>query len=475
MPKDHQSTQNPFYSNTGPVILPKGTIGLRSWRRERLRRQRRNRRIAALGIIIIVILGAILIGMVQPAGEKIPGHHRKISIPSVRGPLPSILSIVDQQNNVQSIMVLAPYQNSVGGSVLIIPPNLLTQVVPGGPQAISNALVSTPKAPGSEKLIATVENLLGVEVGSSITIDYLDLESLLQGAGTLRINLPYQISPSQGSSGASFGPGEVSIAPSQIGDFISDVSSVGETEQMTRIGEFINQWISTFKATPIRGAVSSTSQPVATSTPPSSTSTSTPPSSRTTSTSTPPGSRTTSTSTPPSSASTLPSVDSIAWASQLFSYLRMLSRGLPAIEVLPVSEIAAVAPGAPNEFQINQSRYESLVSMIFPAQANQYIVRPKVQLLNGTGALGVDEQAISRIVPLTKVVLSGNACSALTNGQQPCFGYKTTQIITYDSLGRDFAKKVQRMLGFGTILRSSDRGGIVDMTVIIGADFHVNG
>ena len=428
------------YGNTGPVVLPKGTLGMRSWRRERQKRQRRNRRLAGLLIVSLVVAGSFFVVRFHSTGRTPKrGHHGLHRTTGRSGILPLAMAVSDQSGDVQAILVIAPYFSGRGGSVLVIPPNLLTMVVPGGPQEITNALESTPNSPASEKLIATLENLLGIQVGSSISVNYLGLESLLDGVGPVTVNLPTQITPAQGSPGESFGPGPTSVAPSQVGDFISDTSGGGSVEQLARIGQLFNGWVNAIRT---QG------------------------SSRQNTTSSQPG----------SGGSTSTGVGSqVPGAGMVAKYLDDLAKGTPEIEVIPATEIAAPTQGAPQEFQFDQAQYETLAPGLYPDQAFTYRNRPKVQLLNGTGALGVDEQGILRIVPYAQVTLTGNACTTQSSGQQACFGYNHTEIITYDKTGVQDAAKVQRMLGLGTILHSYNPGGIVDMTVIIGADFHVNG
>jgi hypothetical protein len=60
------------------------------------------------------------------------------------------------------------------------------------------------------------------------------------------------------------------------------------------------------------------------------------------------------------------------------------------------------------------------------------------------------------------VTLSGNADR---------FDYATTQIVYYDDGHLDDAKAIQKALGVGELVKSLTGLDVVDVTVVVGADF----
>lgn len=407
------------------MVLPRGATGVRSWRRERLRRQRRQRRLAAAVLFLAVLGAAVLVGMESPAGERTSTTvAAPAPVPPV-GPLPTLLVVTDNSANVVDLAVLIPLLSGKGGSIVAMPTETVTEIVPGGAQPISAALVSTPNAPGDEKMISSVENMLGISVPSIAVVDFTQLSTMLEPTGGLHVDLPDSIIPNPDTEGNTFYAGPNLVSASEVGSFLSDQSAAGTTEQVQRFGLLVQAWADALRSDPQAA---------------------------------------------PSSASTA------VGAGALGKTLTALSRGAAVVAPLPLQEIPAESPGAPIEYQLNSAQYLQMLPSLDPGQPGALEPRPKVQLLNGTGGLGLDEEAMVKLEPWVQVTLSGNACTPQgSQAQISCFGYATTKIITYDSRGREAAQRVRQLLGTGEILRSTGSSDIVDMTVIVGADFHVSG
>ncbi len=428
-------------TSSPPVVLPKGATGVRAWRRERVKRQKRRRRAAAVGVFLAVVAAAVLVWMQAPAGDRTSSSLGPANTVPAVGPLPCLLTVTGDGGAVAGIAALVPRPDGRGGTVLAIPPNTITEVVPGGQQALSTALATTPNAPGPDKMVATVENMLGISVRSIAVASFSQLGTLLSPAGTLHVVLSVPIKPANGSSGESFGPGAVAVAPGQVGDFLSDVSAAGPTEQASRLATLVQAWTIAIRAHPSASGFGSAGTTVAS------------------------GGQASTTMAPP-----------VTGASSLTTALTQLARGTTLVELLPVDEIPAESPGAPVEFQVDQKQLFTILPALVPGQPGALEPRPKVQLLNGTGGLGLDEEAMLALEPWVDVSLSGNACTPqATSSKFTCFGYGKTRIITYDARGRADAVRVARLLGTGEILTSTANSDIVDMTVIVGADFHVSG
>jgi polyisoprenyl-teichoic acid--peptidoglycan teichoic acid transferase len=89
----------------------------------------------------------------------------------------------------------------------------------------------------------------------------------------------------------------------------------------------------------------------------------------------------------------------------------------------------------------------------------------RVQVLNGVGVPGVGQQVDRRLDRgAFRIVLSDNASS---------FDFDTTQIIIYDESERalEAARRVQELLGVGTIQVSRQPQSVIDLTIVVGADF----
>jgi hypothetical protein len=88
--------------------------------------------------------------------------------------------------------------------------------------------------------------------------------------------------------------------------------------------------------------------------------------------------------------------------------------------------------------------------------------RPRVEVLNGTGAVGLAQEIASQIVPAgAQVTLAGNV---------PKFGLKETQVVYYRGDDRGRAQQLLRALGCGSLKHADTEIGVVDVTILAGAD-----
>ena len=111
-------------------------------------------------------------------------------------------------------------------------------------------------------------------------------------------------------------------------------------------------------------------------------------------------------------------------------------------------------------YRVRQSDLDSVLKSALPGAP---VGRVRVQILNGSGALGVAEQVASRLVPTgARVVLTGNADS---------FAYRQTQVVFYERSKQAAALAVQKALGAGRLVFSRRPLDVVDVTLVIGKDF----
>jgi hypothetical protein len=149
-------------------------------------------------------------------------------------------------------------------------------------------------------------------------------------------------------------------------------------------------------------------------------------------------------------------------------YLDALRRSSPSIDLLPVEALDA---GAGSElYKVRDDELEALVKSSLPdAVARGAAGRPRVQVLNGTGAVGVAQHVTLRLVqpPLrARVAYTGNADS---------FEHDETQVVFYDRKDQAMAERVRDALGVGRVVLSRVPLGIVDVTVVVGRDFEPPG
>lgn len=90
---------------------------------------------------------------------------------------------------------------------------------------------------------------------------------------------------------------------------------------------------------------------------------------------------------------------------------------------------------------------------------------PRVQVLNGVGTPGIGRAVEERI--------GGGRMRIVASDNAPSFDQETTRIVIYDDSDRSraTAEWVQQQLGVGTIQVSRQPQSVVDVTIVVGADF----
>lgn len=142
--------------------------------------------------------------------------------------------------------------------------------------------------------------------------------------------------------------------------------------------------------------------------------------------------------------------------------LAAAARSQMRFEALPVAQLSA----APDEelFSIERDEVRQTMADEFGwALFGSDGVRPRVELLNGTGAAGVTRTVANAVVPAGgEVTLTGNV---------PGFGVETTQVVYYRDEARDDAERMIESLGLGTLAVADVPLGVIDLTIVIGADY----
>jgi len=88
--------------------------------------------------------------------------------------------------------------------------------------------------------------------------------------------------------------------------------------------------------------------------------------------------------------------------------------------------------------------------------------RPRVEILNGTGALGVAQVVASKVVPAGgRVTLTNNL---------PGFGLHKTQIVYADDTWRTAAQRILDAMGCGSLRKTDKNIGVADVSILVGSD-----
>jgi hypothetical protein len=125
--------------------------------------------------------------------------------------------------------------------------------------------------------------------------------------------------------------------------------------------------------------------------------------------------------------------------------------------------VASIATGGGERFDVRQQELAAFVRQSFPnALLGAGGRRPRVEILNGTGALGVAQAVADKAVPAGgRVTLSEN---------YPGFGLPTTQIVYYNDEWRAAAQRIVDAMGCGSLRKAGQDVRIADVTILVGAD-----
>ena len=140
-----------------------------------------------------------------------------------------------------------------------------------------------------------------------------------------------------------------------------------------------------------------------------------------------------------------------------------LAAGGVGYDLLPVEVLATGTGPTDDLYAVQAEELEVLVAEVAPGSTLPSADRVRVQVLNGTGAPGLSQQVQPALAAAGAVVsLTGNADR---------FDYQVSQVVFYRDEDLEAAQAVQRALGVGEVVRSLVPLDVVDVTVVVGADF----
>lgn len=135
--------------------------------------------------------------------------------------------------------------------------------------------------------------------------------------------------------------------------------------------------------------------------------------------------------------------------------------------LLPVEAVSGDGPDGRPSYHADAAETDELTQQHLAASVPDEAAggAHRVQVLNGVGTPGIGQAVEQRLGGgRTRIVASGNA---------PSFSEDTTRIVIYDDSdrSRSTAEWVHQRLGVGTIQVSRQPQSVVDVTIVVGADF----
>ena len=420
-PEDREPAAEPIgLGDLEPIPLPNALSNARALRRKERRRGRRKRlRRGGLGLAVAAVVTGLVALLAAPAGRLVDratgsgdtstaDGARSGAAPGVMPqPVPAVAPVLlayqDAAGRASALTVLVPSAGGKGGTLLLVPPGTMAEVVSLGLEPVRQSL----ELGGPTRLRATVENLLGAPLGGVIVVDDAGLANLLAPAGPLALTVPERVERvnPNGRVEVLYEAGANTLAPAGAGRFLSAKGRENDLARLARHQAFLEAWLARLGARPAAIPVGSP---------------------------------------------------------ELNAAVRALAAGSVDTRLLPVEAFGTAADGG-ELYKVRADELSRLVAGVFPSSAGQGLTgRPRLQVLNGTGALEVADLVRAKLGPGYDVRLTGNA----TN-----FQYDRTEIVFYDRDQEAVADRLRQALGVGALVFSRRPLDVVDVTVIVGKDF----
>lgn len=380
-------------------------------RRARARRRRaRERRervaewvVGTLAVAVVLVVWAIALVRDGPRSPSpAAAPGRAATAPGGLAGATGLIVQVGPDQRASSIAVVAVSASGRGGHVILVPVGTMVEIPSFGLDAVGEAA----RLGGSGLLRASLENLLGVALDRTVVLDAAGLAGLVRPAGDLEVDVPERVEEvgPAGEVRVLFEQGPALLGPDDVVRFLDAPGEGNDLARLARHQAFWRAWLARLRSDPA-------------------------------------------------------AVPGTGGAADL---LGALAGGDVVVAPLPVE---AVDTGGGQElYRPHQAEVEALVQAAVPS-AVRTGARPRVQVLNGTGEVGLAQRVTLRLVrsPLrARVAYTANAGS---------FDHDTTEIVFYDRADQALAERVRAALGVGRLVLSHQPLGIVDVTVVVGRDF----
>ena len=285
------------------------------------------------------------------------------------------------------------------GSILMVP--VATQL--DVPSQGTSVLQDIPALDGGKLLTNSVENEIGVRIGRTVLLDDAALTAALGPAAPIPVTLNDAVGFSDRS--AKYRAGTQDLSAAQASELMSAPQSVNELDRLVVVAAVMDGWMDRLRDPAVAKA-------------------------------------------------TLQLQPGLA---PLVAAANAPERRLDTVPV------ASIATGGGEKFDIRGADLATIVRRAFPhAQLGERGRRPRVEILNGTGALGVAQATATKVVPAGgRIVNSDNL---------PRFGLQQTQVVYYNDRWRAAAQRILDAMGCGSLRKAGQDVRIADVTILVGSD-----
>ncbi len=285
------------------------------------------------------------------------------------------------------------------GSVLLIPGATQLDV----PSLGVGTLNEVPVDDNGARLANSVENVLGVKVSRTVFVDDAGLTAILGPAAPIAITLSAPVELLDHP--VKYQAGGQAVSAAQASELLSGLQAVNELDRLVTASAVMSGWLERLHDPAIGKAT-------------------------------------------------------LALQPDLAPLVATAAAPEHRLDTLAVDSIST---GGGERFAVREADLADYTKRAFPqARLGAAGVRPRVEILNGTGALGVAQAVADKVVPAGgKVTLTENF---------PGFGVPTTQVVYYSDQWQSAAQRLLSAMGCGSLRKAGKEVGIADVTILVGSD-----
>ncbi len=328
-----------------------------------------------------------------------PGEPVATRVPS---PRTLLLGHLGPDGRLDLLVAVAVAEGHEVGEALLIPTATLVEVPSLETQALAD-VVRLGSLGGPDLLHTAIENALGTAFDGMLLTDDVGLISLLAPAGAVTVDFGRAFRVDDDAGTLAFTAGSQEIDAATAVRLLVGLGEQGELDHLVTVQAVMKGWLAELGDRDVAAATVS-ADPAARS-------------------------------------------------------LVIAARAAVRYDTLPV---VSVASGGEERFAIRRDDARSLLERTMPWALLGDEPRPRVEILNGTGEVGVTQSVAKAIVREgAEVTLTGNL---------PGFGAEATQVVYYRDEQAGTAQALAAALGYGDVVKAPRPVDVIDVTIVVGAD-----
>lgn len=379
-----------------------------SRRQRRHRAERRRRILVVLPVLAVLVFATFVVGRAirradTDAGapeSSAPGAATPAPVAPDDAPMTLLFEHRTAVGRSDLLVVVGADQTDDGSSVLLVPPATLAEVPSLGRQPLADVAVLA----DADMLPTTMENLLGVGLGTIASLDDAALTAALEPAAPITVTVRSEVQAVRPDGEVIIPAGEQSLSAADAASVLTSTGESGQLDDLVTVQSVLDGWLARLADPTIARAT----------------------------------------------LAARPDLEALVEAAGTTT----------RISTLPVDSLATPSG---EQFEIRSADLDDYTRRAFaPALLGEGGTRPRVEVLNGTGAVESAQRVATIVIPAGgKVTITGNV---------PGFGVDETQVVYYRDSDRSAAESLLNAIGCGRLARAGEPIDIADVTIIIGAD-----